>query len=192
MDSLPKNISIHINLIAGVVVLKFMAGCASGSYVVDHSFEFDARYDIPYVEVLDYRYGNSNSPGVRGCPKQYLQCPAVPQSAGVSGKMLLGDVLYVKWRKNLGGEVFEETVNLRARLPQDMNKKRIRFAIGGSKLYVFVIDLDSRIEPNPCPSQGERHRLDHSSIPLERVLSMYCSKSVAQIYPDEPASYKSK
>lgn len=174
------------------VFLASMAACTAGPRLVDHSFGFDASGDTPNIEVLDYRYGDSNFPGFRGCPKHYSHCNSVPQSANINGQMPLGDDLFVKWRIRSTREIFEDTVNLRSIFPKNMNQQRIRFVISGPQLYIFVISLDRKIEPNPCPSQEERHRLDHSSIPLDRVFSMYCSKSITQIYPNQPASQEFK
>ena len=46
------------------VVFAFVA-CANGPQVVDHAFGFDAVADSPGIDVLDYRYGQSNMIGTR-------------------------------------------------------------------------------------------------------------------------------
>jgi len=164
-------------------LLTATSACLSEPRLVDHSFEFDARRDSPDIEVLDYRYGTSNHPGAQGCPKNYSPCAQSRQYAGITGEMLLGDEIYVKWKVNSTGYIYEDTVDLSKRLPMDMRKQRIYFIINGSRLYIFVINLESKIKPNPCPSQDERHRLDHSPIPIDKVFSRYCSKQIMQAYP---------
>lgn len=88
----------RLQALVSAVCLLSMTACAAGPRLVDHSFEFDARWDSPDVEILDYRYGTSSHPGARGCPKSYLHCDKTPQQAGISGEMLLGDELYVRWQ----------------------------------------------------------------------------------------------
>lgn len=168
-----------------------LSACASGPHLVDHSFEFDARRDSPDVEILDYRYGTSNHPGARGCPKQYSHCDKIPHSAGITGEMLLGDDLFVKWRIKLTGEVYEDTVDLRGRLPADMKNQRIRFIVSGPQLFIYLISQE-KLNPNPCPPREELRRLKTSESAYDKVFSYYCDLKIVQIYPNQPASRQSK
>jgi hypothetical protein len=82
-----------------IVSLLFfcLTGCATGSSLVWHSFDFDARLESPDIEILAYRYGNSKQPGASS--ESYRSRDGrVVQATGINGEMLLGDELYVKWR----------------------------------------------------------------------------------------------
>lgn len=143
-----------------------LASCATGSMLVEHGFNFDARQDRPEVEVLDYRYGDSRQPGARANPARVAE-GRIAQQWGVYGAMLRGDSLYVKWRIKATGKVHEDTVDLRSRLPADIYDHRIHFAIKGSQLYVYLVSPEPR-PPDMAPN-GPR---------------AYHESKVFTIYPD--------
>lgn len=84
--------------------------------------------------------------------------------------MLRGDFLYVKWRNERTGQVYEDTVDLRQRLPADIAKHRIHFIIKGPQLYVYLISPEPR--PPNMPVNGPR---------------MYRNLKSTLIYPGKPA-----
>lgn len=158
-----------------------LAACAVGPRVVDHSFGFDTRDTIPRVEVLDYRYGDSKLP----VPPDWAIKEGRPfYFENVTGPMLVGDRLYVKWRIKDTGQVYEETVDLRHRLPTDIKDHRVYFDIKGSQLYVYLISPE-KLNPNPCPSRDELRRLGNSDDPGDRIFSTYCYRKIMGIYPDQ-------
>ena len=138
---------------------------AAKAEVTDHAFGFDLRYDNQDAEVLDYRYGDSKSP-VRA-PEDAVSEGRTFLSANVNGPILRGDSLYVKWRDKATGEVREETVDLRGRLPVDLAGSRIHFVIKESQLYVYLISRAPR--PPDMPPNGPR---------------MYQYRITTTIYPD--------
>jgi hypothetical protein len=79
------------------------------------------------------------------------------QGAGIRGEMRRGDFLYVKWRIKSTGQVYEDIVDLRHRLPADITNHRIHFIIKGPQLYVYLITPERRppdVLPNgPRPYQ---------------------------------------
>jgi len=127
----------------GLLVLTLSA-CATGQQLPIHSFEFHAATDSPDVEVLDYRYGDSMQPGVRASESD-KRIGRVHMGGGVTGAMLRGDSLYVKWRIKSTAQVYEDTVDLKKRMPRDITDHRIYFVIKGSQLFVYLITP----EPNP-------------------------------------------
>jgi hypothetical protein len=147
-------------------MLLLAGGCTTSAGVVDHAFSFDVRYDSQDAEVLDYRYGASRLP-VRAPADAVAQGKPLYQ-ANVSGPMQLGDSLYVKWRNSATGSVYEDTVDLRPRLPADMTGRRIHFSVKGPQLYVYLIAPVPR--PPDKPVDGPRMYRDRDSI---------------QIYPDK-------
>lgn len=165
-----------------------MAACAfTGPRLVNHSFEFDAVWDSPEAEVLDYRYGESKHPGARP-PDWALQSGHVAQGTGVSGPMVVGDSLYVKWRIKTTGEVFQDTVDLRRRLPADIKDHKIRFVIKGAQLHVYLIS-ERPLVPNPCMLKGDPRKLARLTDKADDIVfAMYCSRHITPIYPDPSAS----
>lgn len=142
-------------------------GCAFNPSLVDHSFSFDARRDSPDVDVLNYRYGNSKIAAARTQDYE-LREGRISNSANISGEMLRGDFLYVKWRIKSTGEMFEDTVDLRSRLPVGIKNHRIHFVIKGPQLYVYLISPERR--PPGTPPNGP---------------SIYNYLDVKTIYPDQ-------
>ncbi|MDD5056746.1 MAG: hypothetical protein PHQ60_02660 [Sideroxydans sp.] len=138
-----------------------------GSRIVNHSFEFDTTNSIPLAEVLDYRYGDSKLP-VRA-PEWIVKEGRPLYFNAVAGPMLVGDYLYVKWRIKETGQVYEDTVDLRHRLPFFLRDKTVYFDIKGSQLYVYVISPERR--PDNMPPNGPK---------------MYDYRKVITIYPDQP------
>jgi hypothetical protein len=123
----------------------WLSACATsptitGQEVIYHSFEFDALRDSPNVEVLDYRYGSSNNLFVANTQERRAVGKSA-QRTSITGEMLRGDDLYVKWRVNDTGKVYEDTVDLKSRLPGNINNHRIYFIIDGAQLYVYLISL---------------------------------------------------
>lgn len=166
-----------------LLALAVLSSCATGPKLTDHAFSFDARWDSPDVEVLNYRYGDSKHPGAR--TQEYsLRDGKIPQAAGINGPMLRGDFLYVKWRIKDTGDVFEDTVDLRNRLPDDIVRHGIYFIIKGPQLHVYLITPE-KLNPNPCPSREELRRLGTTGSPDDRIFSRYCNLKITTIYPDK-------
>lgn len=159
-----------------------LAACASKPRLADHSFEFDARTDSPDIELLSWRYGTSRHPGARSCPDPRAVCTKVGQQAGISGAMRIGEDLYVKWRVKSSGDVFEDTVDLRDKLPRNIEDHTIRFIANQSQLYVYLI-TPIKHASNPCPSNERRLPLRISGVPDERVFSLYCSHKIMRLHP---------
>lgn len=154
-----------LRLGAVCALLSFMVACGN-SRLAYHTFQFDARLDSPDAEILDYRYGQSKQPGARP-PEWALQAGKVPQANATIGEMLRPDELFVKWRVKSSGEIFQDTVDLRKRLPSDITNQTIYFVVKGPQLYVFLISKELR-PPNEAPT-GPR---------------MYHHAKVRTVYPD--------
>ena len=61
--------------------------------------------------------------------------------------MPLGSSLYVKWREKSSGQAYEDTVDLRPLLPNDMTGQRIHFVVDGPRLYVYLKDMNRYANP---------------------------------------------
>lgn len=165
--------------------VSVQVACATTPRLTTHTFEFDARWDSPGIEVLNYRYGNTKQPGAAP-PEYMLKIGKAPQQVGISGDMLRGDDLYVKWRIKSSGEVYEDTVNLKDRLPNNITNHSIRFIVNGSQLYVYLITPEKLIK-NPCPPKEQLCRIMDPSCPSadHRIFSGYCSRKIIRLYPGQ-------
>ena len=175
--------------LAALLVLSIaLTACATAPASVGrestyHSFDFNTRKDSPNVELLDYRYGNSTGPVVRnhdgeGNSRQY---------GGILGDITRGDDLYVKWRMKDSGKVFEDTVDLKSRLPRDIKNHSIYFIVDKSQLHVYLISLfpvrdyltrDEEIEDLIAKQHSVHARL-----------MWYARNNVIQIYPTRLVIY---
>jgi hypothetical protein len=133
-----------------VCLLWILAACATAQ-VFDHTLSFDVRRDSPGVELLDYRYGDSNVPGTSNSEGRRKQGTSV-QAFIVSGAMRRGNSLYAKWRIKDTGQVFEETADLRGKLPDDITDHVIYFIVRGPQLHVYLISPQRR--PAEIPPNG--------------------------------------
>ncbi|HUX81328.1 MAG TPA: hypothetical protein VMV35_00675 [Halothiobacillus sp.] len=174
-------------LILGLALVGLSA-CATGPRLTDHAFSFDARWDSKDVEVLDYRYGDYV---MTRAPAYQLRQGQVGQMTNINGPFPRGDTLYVKWRIKSTEEIFEDTVDLKSRLPDDITRHRIYFIIKGPQLNVYLISPE-KLNPNPCPPREELRRLGVSDAPDDRIFSRYCYRKIITIYPDQPKPQESK
>jgi len=125
-----------------------LSACATGPRQAVHSFSFDGWSDkwATQVDLLEYSYGDQYHmvrDKVRP-PKERLG-----QSAGVNGMMPVADFLYVKWRIKATGEILEDRVDLRNRVPFNMNEHGVTFVIDGRQLYVYLVTPRPKNEDAP-------------------------------------------
>jgi hypothetical protein len=132
--------------IAQVIALTALVACTSGPKVIDHAFSFDLFSDSPDAELLAYRYGDSNLP-----VNSMGERSTAPQRTNVHGPMRQGDSLYAKWRIKASGKIYEDTVDLRNRLPRDITNHRIYLMIKGPQLYVYLIPPTKRADGSTTP-----------------------------------------
>ena len=106
-----------------------------------HGFGFDAVADSPDAEVLDFKYGNSGSPGTHASGLSPVQGGT---STYLTGKP--GETLFVKWRLKIDPtQVYEKTVDLRGLLPANMSEHTIYFVVQNTELYVFLVTPIKRL-----------------------------------------------
>jgi hypothetical protein len=158
-----KNL-VSIALLVGVG--HVMTACAAGPGVVDHGFAFNALRDSPDVEILDYRYGESLQPSASN-PESMRAAGTSLQRMSIQGPMKIPDSLYVKWRVQSDGRVFEDTVDLRSRIPRDITHQTVYFIVRKAQLYVYLVSRESRL-PDVAPNGPE----------------LYRDRKVVTIYPD--------
>jgi hypothetical protein len=138
-------------LVAGGLILYALYACATDQRIVHHTFEFGMLDPNKDIRVLNWRYGDSQK-AIAQADKEYLAMGHIPQATNEGTFSPPGDSLYVKWRVISTGKVYEDTVDLKSRLPSDMNGKTIHFSIKGPQLYVYLISEHGHDPKGPdCP-----------------------------------------
>ena len=118
-------------------LLLALAACASTPRLVWHAFNFNGWNDgwARQVDLLEFSYGDQ----YRETRAKSTDGRTIGSSDSVNGPMPVGEFLYVKWRLKATGEVLEDRVDLRHRLPRDMTDHELTFVIDGRQLYVYVV-----------------------------------------------------
>jgi hypothetical protein len=172
-------------------LVLWLGACATshnsaGLEVVDHAFGFNVDKDSPTAELIDYRYGDSKDVGASNRDSRRKEGTS-NQRASISGLMHRGDTLYVKWRIKDSGKEYEDTVDLKSRLPRSIKDQRIYFIIDGSQLYIFLISLF----PVRDYLTEEEARAENDAIDKTRYknLGSYVRNNVTQIYPNRVVIY---
>jgi hypothetical protein len=149
----------------------------SGAKMVNHAFSFGGMGipENPGIEILNFQYGDSKVPGTYE-EEGRLATGHIGQSGLVRGTMPVGDFLYVKWRILATSDVLEDRVDLKSRLPDDMDHKIIHFSITGHQLIVSLIE---GIE------QTDFHANGAPDCPVPSYRLYKCTR----IYPDHWANF---
>lgn len=115
-----------------------LGACATGPKLVLHSFNCAQWKDgwAEQADLLAYSYGNN-------VPMLTETQPWPGHSSigcgGITANMPVAEFLHVKWRLKESGEILEDRVDLRNRLPRDMRNHQVTFVIDGRQLYVYLI-----------------------------------------------------
>jgi hypothetical protein len=152
---------------ASLLVAMVAAGCAAPQSV-EHGFGFDARWDSPGIEVLDFRYGRSSDLATMARPPGNTDMK-VAQQTGTYGRLPRPDRLYVRWKLRSTGEEFEDTVDLDRRLPVDIKTHEVYFVIKRQQLCVYLVHKEV-LPPGAPPSP----------------MRLYPRRVVDIVYPDAP------
>lgn len=165
--------TIFKSVLPSILIAALLGGCAESpdkymkrslfvTHVVNHAFSYDTWVDSPDIEVLNYEYSTDK-------PQAWqLSDGHIGQRRNIYGPYKRGDFLYVKWQIKATGEIYEDTVDLRKRLPKDINDKRIHFIVNNKQLYVYLISKEK-----------------HNHVVCDGPVKMYCHLKTIQIYPDQ-------
>lgn len=134
---------------AVLAVAWLLTACAISPKTVSHSFSFDGWFDgwAKQVDLLEYSYGDQ----YHMVRRKAKDTDSLGYSSGVNGPMPVGEFLYVKWRVKETGELVEDRVDLRGKLPSNMFEHGLTFAIDGKQLYVYLITREARDSRQPKP-----------------------------------------
>lgn len=144
-----------------LTTLMALSACANGtmqgtaSAQPYHAFSFDGWFDkwATQVDLLEYSYGDQYRM-VRNSvtdPRSavFKGMDSLPPTTEVNGPMPVGEFLYVKWRIKETGEVLEDKVDLRNRLPANMFEHKLTFVIDGKQLYVYLVTPKPKHKTEP-------------------------------------------
>ena len=158
------------------VVLFSLNACATGGIMPHHTFRFDAKADSPDVGVIDYQYGGSGQFGTVA-DKERVSLGQLFPAGHISGAMPIGEFLYVKWRVKSTSQIFEDKVDLRYRMPKDIEGLTVHFVIKGAQLHVYLIwPWDGK----PWEQEPPKSRFD----PVPGGEKRFQGRKQIQIYPD--------
>ncbi|RTL37456.1 MAG: hypothetical protein EKK53_21025 [Burkholderiales bacterium] len=120
-----------------LITAAALVACAAGPKLVAHAFTFDGWNDgwANSVDLLEFQYGDQ----YRMVQRKSKDDTGLGYRFGVNGDMPVGSFLQAKWRIKESGEILEDRVDLRDRLPADMRNHQVTFAIDGRQLYVYLI-----------------------------------------------------
>ena len=155
-------------LVIGLMMNALTPAAAIAADLPLYSFDFDLQQDDQHAVVLDFWYGNSRSDWWINLPNEYVKQGTRLGSEHVTQQMPPGGLLYVKWSNTDTRKVFEDTVDLRHRLPKNIENHKVYLMIRGAQLYVYLVSPERR-SPD-LPSDGP---------------SMYDYRKVTTIYPDQ-------
>lgn len=142
---------LFLRVIAIAALASSLVACAVGPRQVWQQFTFSGDFDgwDRTIDLLAYEYGTNDRMTKNSVDKPrgpvWKDGSSIAPTTNINGPMPVGEFLYVRWRVKATGQVYEERVDLRERLPADMKDHGLTFVIDGPQLYVYVIT------PRPKP-----------------------------------------
>jgi hypothetical protein len=89
------------------------------------------------------------------------------------GPMLRGDFLWVKWKVLAEDRTCEDTVDLKSRLPRNIEGDVIYFKVDGARLYVYLV-LPGRLTGGQTSSGRAKYR-------YRKALTLYPDEAKKQV-----------
>lgn len=149
-----------------LITVFLLLGCAT-PYHKSHAFAFAMYRDNQDTEVLDYWY-DKNASHAMVAESEWRKEKGIPkQGESIFGLTKRGDYLYVKWRNLTTKKIYEDLVDLRHRLPEDLAMSTIFFMVKKEQLMIYVV---SDISKGPSESSNGP--------------SLYRARKTKLIYPD--------
>lgn len=179
------------------LALTLLAACTGVPQVISnrafHGIDFQPGKDTDGIEALFYRYGSANEFGLRTTSDQAALGKPIG-GVGMTGNLPVGNDFYVKWRDTTTGQIHEDTVDLKSRLPFRMDRQTLKPIIEGKQLYIYLISFD---EVRPFFTYLEVREIEALAKTMrQRTISQFARRKVIQIYPTRmedphlPASFK--
>ncbi len=171
-----------LQFLAITSLLLALGACAGFSQSrTMHSFAFDPYLESENIDLLYYRYGSANEVGLRTSQHALNQIGKSP-GISITGNLPVGDDLYVKWQDKRTGQIYEDSVDLKSRLPFIMYKQEIHPVIEGSQLYVYLVSYEPAREVMRSEDVEQIRQMNRTR--RERVFNYRLRNRVIQIYPE--------
>jgi hypothetical protein len=163
-DTTKKGIGRALLLMTLVICLS---ACATGGPVYSQGFRFEANTT---AQILDYAYGNNGAPLMLGTSNADHELMKEGRTHSVTPVNMDGyfgrrEYLYVKWRDNASGQVFEEKVDLRDKIPRAPENYSLNFEVWGKNLWVYLfppkkfkLPFDDESKSTFIPGTSENYR----------------------------------
>ena len=149
-------------IVTAVLMISLLTSCTSLSGPQLHSFQFDAIADSSDILILAFKYGDlrASQAGEDEAFAAKSGMAHVRQGSGIGGFMPRGDFLFVKWRIKSTGQILEDRVDLRDRLPADITHHTIYFVVQKDELVVYLISPEFRApsDPRTGPTVHKYHK----------------------------------
>jgi hypothetical protein len=178
-------------------LLAVLTACTGTPQIISgrafHSLSFDPSRESEGIQALYYRYGSADQFGLRTTSDDLATGKPIA-GAAITGELPVGDDFYVKWRIVATGQVLEDSVNLKSRLPFNMNRQTLKPIIEGTQLYIYLISFDPVRDVMTVDDADEIRRQHRTR--REQAFSYVLRNKVIQIYPTRiedpqlPAKFK--
>lgn len=107
-----------------------------------------------------------------------------PGGQGYYGSNPIPEKLYVKWRLEATGEVFDDTADLRGKLPLSMEQKTLYFLVWDKQLNIYIEDPAKLIKNNCVPlAYYKKNGPPKFNSADEVVSSRFCENPLLKVYP---------
>lgn len=141
-----------------------------------------SRWDRPTITVIDYQY-SANGKVFEQWSESLKAEGRNPGEGGYYGYRPVVEKLYVKWKLLATGEVFEETADLREKLPQSMEQKKLHFIVWDKTLHIYISDR-IKLSKNDClPLTYFKKNGPHLAGPDETASNRFCEQPLLKVYP---------
>jgi len=147
-----------------------------------------AGWDSPDFTFQDFRYF-LNGKQIAGDSRSFVQRI---ESRGYSGpgeeSIRVGDIVYVKWRHKPPGTVYENTIDLRGRLPAPIKEGgALYFVLAHETVHVYLVG-----PPQPWENRKPIYGCDKlkkigkaEPTPDNRARAYNCADKVWKVYPEQ-------
>lgn len=177
---LNKVVTSDLRLPAGT---NYPAGIQGGTTYASYSMQF-RRWDRPTINVIDYQY-SANGKVFNQWSRSMLSEGRNPGSQGYYGRSPIPEKLYVKWKLEATGEIFEDTADLQGKLPKSMEQKTLYFLVWDKQLNIYIKDQEKLINNDCVPlAYYKKNGSPIFNSADEVVSSRFCENPLLKVYPN--------
>lgn len=143
-----------------------------------------SRWDRPTITVIDYQYSSNDKVFERWSPSLKAE-GRNSGGGGYYGYRPVVEKLYVKWQLLETGEVFEDTADLRGKLPKSMERKILYFVVWDKQLNIYIADRQKLAKSSCLPLAYYKKNGPLIFKGADDAASVtYCDLPVIKVYPN--------